>query len=357
MSMRRLPRRCICLYAPEKPIPDWCWRRRRFLAIRILTCRSNTCVGWGGKSAAVEKAGGTGYWDSILDKCGIEASVANRVAMASYLDPKRFRWVFFVDSFLFPFDNKQVTSENPDEGVYIPLQEKVLHRYMQQAGITQLPDSFDGYLAFITRILEENQRKGGIAEKFEVAYFRSLYFADPPREAAAGVYAKYRAGGMPAPEEYKTFQDYVFRYLVTEGGRNLENVVKDSRYLETTFVLLHGGYPYFREVIWLASMKNVYIDTSLIEVLLFPSEFKQALKLWLQTYPEKMTFGTDAYPFSAALGSEEGYWLGVHSARDALATALAEMVAAGEITGANAVEFAHGYLHDNAVRLYPAASR
>ncbi len=335
------------------------------------------------KSAAAEKTGGTTtYWNGILDKCGVEASVANRVAMANYLDPKRFRWVFFVDSFLFPFDNKHVTSENPDEGVYIPLQERVLRRYMEQAGITQLPDSFDGYLTFITRILEENQRKGGIAEKFEVAYFRSLYFADPPREAAAGVYVKYRSGGVPTPEEYKTFQDYVFRYLVTEGGRlhlpvhlhtavgegdyfslqkgnvlNLENVVKDPRYLETTFVLIHGGYPYFRQVIWLASMRNVYIDTSEIEVLLFPSEFKQALKLWLQTYPEKITFGTDAYPFSAALGSEEGYWLGVHSGRDALAAALAEMIAADEITEAKALEFAHGYLHDNAVRLYPAASQ
>jgi len=340
-------------------------------------------VRWlGEKSAAAEKAGGTAYWDGILDKCGIEASVANRVAMASYLDPKRFRWVFFVDSFLFPFDNKQVTDENPDQGVYIPLQEKVLHRYKEQAGITHLPDNFDGYLAFITHILEESQKKGGIAEKFEVAYFRSLYFADPPREAAAGVYTKYRSGGVPTPEEYKTFQDYVFRYLITEGGRlhlavhlhtavgegdffslqkgnvlNLENIVKDPRYLETTFVLIHGGYPYFRQVIWLASMKNVYIDTSEIEVLLFPSEFKQALKLWLQTYPEKITFGTDAYPFSAALGSEEGYWLGVHSARDALAAALAEMIAAGEITEAKALEFAQGYLHDNAIRLYPAASQ
>src|SRR5579862_8843191 len=55
------------------------------------------------RSMAAEKAGGTAYWDRILDKCGIEASVANRVAMADYLNPKRFRWVFFVDSFLFPF--------------------------------------------------------------------------------------------------------------------------------------------------------------------------------------------------------------------------------------------------------------
>src|SRR5277367_4951654 len=119
------------------------------------------------RSGAAEKAGGTGYWDRILDQCGIESSVANRVAMASYLNPKRFRWVFFVDSFLFPFDNKNVIAENPDEGVYIPLQEKVLHRYMQQAGISHLPNSFDEYLAFVSRILEENQKKGAIAEKFE----------------------------------------------------------------------------------------------------------------------------------------------------------------------------------------------
>jgi uncharacterized protein len=332
------------------------------------------------RSSAAEKAGGTAYWDRILDQCGIESSVANRVAMASYLNPKRFRWVFFVDSFLFPLENTLVTAENPDQGVYIPLQEKVLRRYMQQAGLGRLPDTFDAYLDFISKILAENQKQGGIAEKFEAAYFRSLYFADPPRQAAAGVYEKYHAGGVPTPEEYKTFQDYVFRYLVTEGGRlhlpvhihtavgegdyfslrrgdvlNLENIVKDPRYLGTTFVLIHGGYPYFREVIWLASMKNVYIDTSEIETLVYPSEMKNVLRFWLETYPEKITFGTDAYPYSAALGSEEGYWLGTYSAREALAAALAEMVAADEITQDKALEIARGYLHDNALSLYPPA--
>jgi hypothetical protein len=330
------------------------------------------------RSTAAEKAGGTGYWDHILDECSIESTVANRVAMPNYLDPKRFRWVFFVDSFLFPFDNKDVIGENPDEGVYIPLQEKVLHRYMQQAGIKQLPDGFDAYLKFISRILEENQKKGAIAEKFEAGYFRSLYFADPPRSAAAAVYQKFRSGGVPSAEEYTTFQDYVFRYLVREGGRlklpvhihtavgegdyfslrkgnvlNLENVVKDPRYLNTTFVLIHGGYPYFREVIWLAAMKNVYLDSSEIETLVYPSEMKNVLKYWLETYPDKITFGSDAYPYSAALGSEETYWLGVYSARDALAAALAEMVASNEVTEDKAMEIARGYLHDNALSLYP----
>ena len=336
--------------------------------MRWLQQRSNTA----------EKAGGTSYWDHILDECGIESSVANRVAMAPYHNPKRFGWVVFVASFLFPIDNKLYTGEHPDEGVYIPLQEKVLRRYMQQAAISQLPEDFEAYLRFITRILEENQKKGGIAEKFEAGYFRSLYFSDPPRQAAAEVYRRFHSGGVPSPEEYKTVQDFVFRYLIAEGGRlhlavhihtavgqgdyfslrkvdvlNLENVLKDPRYLTTTFVLIHGGYPYFREAIWLAAMKNVYIDTSEVETLVYPSEMKNVLKLWLETYPEKITFGSDAYPYSAALGSEETYWLGVYSAREALAAALAEMVASNEITEEKAVETAHGYLHDNALKLYP----
>jgi len=250
------------------------------------------------RSNAAEKAGGVAYWDGILDKCGIDVSLANRVALGNYLDPKRFRWVFFVDCFLFPFDNKLVTGENPDEGVFIPLQEKLLRRYMKQEGIDRLPESFDAYLAFVTRVLEYNQKKGGIAEKFEVAYFRSLYFADPPRAAAAGVYQKYRAQGVPTPGEYRTFQDYVFRFLVREGGRlhlpvhlhtaigegdyfslqkgnvvNLENVVKDPRYLDTTFVLLHGGYPYYQQIIWLAYLMKVFFDCSDVVFIVFHSVF------------------------------------------------------------------------------------
>jgi hypothetical protein len=46
-------------------------------------------------------------------------------------------------------------------------------------------------------------------------------------------------------------------------------------------------------------------------------------------------------------------WLGVTSARDALAAALAEMVAGHEITEAKALQIAQGYSHDNALKRYP----
>jgi hypothetical protein len=52
------------------------------------------------------------------------------------------------------------------------------------------------------------------------------------------------------------------------------------------------------------------------------------------------------------LGAEESYWMGVHSSRTALAAALAEMISEKEITEARAMEMAHAYLHDTAVKLY-----
>jgi uncharacterized protein len=334
------------------------------------------------KTQALRKAQGQAYFDRILDQLGIETSAANRVAMAPYLDPKRFRWVFFVDSFLFPFDNRALTARNPDEAVFMPMQKKVLRRSMEQAGLARLPESFSEYLAFVTRILEEDKQQGGIAMKFEVAYFRSLHFDDPGRERVEAVYTKYRAGGVPTCEDYTAFQDFVFRYLVTEGGRlhlpvhihtavgagdyfslnkgnvmNLENVLRDPRYTKTTFVLIHGGYPFWNESIWLAAMPNVYLDSSLGELYAYPEEFAPVLRLWLETYPEKITFGTDAFPYNDALGAEVSYWLGVHSTRTALTAALAQMIAAREIAEAKALQYAHAYLHDTAASLYPKAGR
>jgi hypothetical protein len=278
---------------------------------------------------------------------------------------------------MWPLNNQNETARNSDEGVYIPLQEKMLHRWMQQENVGKLPADFDGYLKFISRVLEDNQSKGGIAIKFEVAYFRPTTFGDPTRDQAEDVYRRYVGGGIPSEQEYRTFQDYVFRYLILEGGRlhlpvhihsavgigdyfnisqsnimNFESVLRDPRYRGTIFVMLHGGYPLEREAIWLAAMKNVYIDSSFEELAQYPAAFKDILKMWLETFPDKITFGTDAFPYNDVLGAEESYWLGAKSARTALAAALAEMISENEITEPRALELAHAYLHDTAVKLY-----
>jgi uncharacterized protein len=330
------------------------------------------------KKAELKKQQGAAYFSNLLDKLNIEQGVANRAMMADYLDSKRFVWVFFADAFMWPFDNQKERARNGDQAVYIPLQEKMLHRWMEQEHIKQLPAGFDDYLKFVTQTLEDNQKKGGIAMKFEVAYFRSLRFGDPSRAQAESIYKKYSSGGVPTEPDYRSFQDYVFRYLISEGGRlklpvhihtavgigdyfnisesnvmNLENILRDPRYANIVFVLIHGGYPLEREAIWLASVKNVYMDSSLMEVVMYPAAFKDSLRQWLETFPDKITFGTDSFPYNDALGAEESYWLGVQSGRTGLAAALAEMVALGEVSEAKALEMARAFLHDNAVGLYP----
>lgn len=329
------------------------------------------------RKKAAEQTGGTAYWDNILDKLNIETCLANRVALAPYLDPKRFHWVFFVDSFLFPFDDKGQAARNPDMGVYIPLQEKVLQRYMKQEGADALPRDLAGYESFVRQVLTDNQKKGGVAMKFEAAYFRSLYFSDPPRAQAEAIYANYRSGGVPSDDEYRTFQDYMFRLLIDEAGRlhlpvhfhsavgigdyfsmrngnplNLENVLRDPRYKNVNFVLIHGGYPYTLDMIWLTAAKNVYTDSSLMGYYVYPSELKNILKQWISLFPERIMFGSDAFPFNDAVGAEETFWLATRSARTALAAALAELVSEGAFDEAKALELARMYLHDNAAKLY-----
>lgn len=337
------------------------------------------------KKAELSKAKGKEYFSWVLDQIGIERCIANRAMMADYLDQKRYPWVFFADSFLFPFNNERVTGKNPDRGVYIPLQEKMLHRWMAQVSQDKLPATFDAYLAFVTLVLEDNQRRGGIAMKFEVAYFRPTTFGDPSKEAAEDVYKRFVGGGVPSDRDYLTFQDYVFRYLIREGGRlqlpvhihtalgignyfnllesnvlNLEPILRDPRYGSTKFVLIHGGYPYEHQAILFGAANNVYLETSFQELVMYPSEFKHVLKQWLETLPEKVTFGTDAFPYNDVLGAEESLWLGAQSTRMALAAALAEMISEGEVTEARALEMAHAYLHDTAAGLYdkkPAAAK
>ena len=329
------------------------------------------------KKKAAERGGSVTYFNELLDKLNVDICLANRAMMAPYLDPKRFRWVFFGDAFFYPFDNSAQRASTPDMGVYIPLQEKMLSRWKKQEGLEALPADLAGYEDFVRRAMADNQKHGGVAIKFEAAYFRTLYFNDPPRAHAEAVYNKYREGGVPTEGEYRQFQDYLFRVMVVQAGElhlpmhfhsaigigdyfslrngnvlNLENVLRDARYKHTTFVLIHGGWPYEREAALMTAVKNVYLDTSFQSEVLYPSQFKDVLKQLLTLFPDKMMYGSDAFPFNDSLGAEESMWLAARTTRTALAAALSELVGERALSEARALELARNYLHDNAAGLY-----
>jgi predicted TIM-barrel fold metal-dependent hydrolase len=345
--------------------PDWAAARKALFGVTS-------------KAQLKQQNPGPKYFNAVLDKLGIDVSIANRMTMPADLDPARFKWVFYVDPVLFPFDNSGLAARNPDQAAFMPNQTKLAARFRREVGLTAPPADLAAYLTFVTRVLEDYQRRGAVAAKFEIAYFRSFVFDDPARASVSAIYDRYHGGGTPAAEDYKAFQDFVFRYVLTECGRlhmpvhihssagagdyfsvagvnvlNLEPVLRDPRYLATTFVLIHGGYPFDQQAIFLTMRPNVWIDSSGTgSFLLYASQFKDVLKRWFEIQPAKVTFGSDAFPIDEHIGAEELYWFGVHNARVATAAALAEMVAAREITEPQAMAIARGYLHDNAASLY-----
>jgi hypothetical protein len=321
---------------------------------------------------------GPAYFNEILDKVGISISLANRVGMASApLDRQRFKWVAFIDAYLFPLNNTVYKKQHPDYHLFFSSEEKLLKRYLDQVETGGRPRTFDGYLRFVRESLIRLKADGAIAVKFEAAYLRSLRFEDPPQRQARRIYERYRHSTEVPEEEYRDLQDYLFRYLLREATKLalpvhihtgngvgntfelsrahpllLENILSDDQYRKTTFVLLHGGYPFTREVMLLAGKSNVYIEPSALTFILYPQDLARIFKEWLTFYPEQVLFGTDAVIFSDVVGAEETYWIATETGRQALALALSEMVQEGRCDETEALRLARLVLHDNAAKLY-----
>jgi hypothetical protein len=314
----------------------------------------------------------------VLDQAGIGTMLANRVSMGRGVEPPRFQWVPYVDALLFPLDNSGVAAGSPDRKAFFALEDLVRSRYLKESAQPALPARLDDYLVrVVTATLERQRAAGAVAEKFEVAYLRSFDFADPPRTAAAAVYARWAAGGRPDPAQYKLLQDFLFHYIAIECGRLgmavhlhamagygsyfsiagvnpllLEPLFNDPRLRKTNFVLLHGGWPFVREIGALLQKPNVYLDISSQAITITPHTQAQWLREWLELVPEKVLFGTDGYPYTDALGWPESTWIASRDARQALGIALTGMVADGEISKARAAQLARLVLRGNAETLY-----
>jgi hypothetical protein len=314
----------------------------------------------------------------VLKQAGIGNMLANRVAMGTGVAPPQFLWVPYSDALLFPLDNSGLAAATPDRAQFFPLEDRVRTRLFDAVGFKSLPATLDDYLRLIvTPVLERDKQQGAVAEKFELAYLRSFEIADPSRVDAALVYARAAPGGVPDPAAYKLLQDFLFRYIAQECGRLglavhlhsmsgggsyfgiaggnpmlLEPMFNDSRLRNTRFVLLHGGWPFVREAGALLQKPNVYLDISQQALTFPPRTLAGWLREWLETYPDKVLFGTDGYPFSDSMGWEEATWIASRNAREALGLALTGMLRDGEITRARAIAIAQMVLSGNAESLY-----
>ncbi|HKF49370.1 MAG TPA: amidohydrolase family protein [Terracidiphilus sp.] len=318
------------------------------------------------------------YSACVLQQAGIGTMLANRVSMGPGIEPPHFRWVPYADALLFPLDNSGIATETPDRAQFFPLEDRLRARYLAAVGLKAIPATLDEYLSrVVTPTLERQRKQGAVAEKFEIAYLRSFGFSDPSRAEAARIYAQWAAGGTPDSSSYKLLQDFLFRYIATECGRLgmavhlhtmsgggsyfgiaganpllLEPVFNDGRLRNTRFVMLHGGWPFVREAGALLQKPNVYLDLSQQALTFPPRTLAGWLREWLETYPDKVLFGTDGYPFSDAMGWEEATWIASRNAREALGLALTGMMHDGEVSRARAEEIAQQVLRKTAESLY-----
>jgi len=306
----------------------------------------------------------------VLDQAGIEIALINGNLGVGEVAP-RFRWVPMADALLFPFDQKS----------------KGLQQLLKEAEVDNIPDALKMYeTSVVTNTLERWKQAGALAVKIAVAYRRPLDFTEANVTDAERIYAQYvRTGESPAAD-YKVLQNYLFYYLAREAGRIglvvhihtgiganpyfnirgsnpllLETALNHSSLRKTNFVLVHGGWPFEKQTGVMLIKPNVYADFSAQTFLRSTRALSNVLRSWLEWYPEKVLFGTDAYSESIA-GSdtpladwEEKIWLATSSSREALAVALIEMMKDGEITRERALELAHMVLRENAIGLYGLA--
>lgn len=317
-------------------------------------------------------AKGALYPEWVLDQWGVETMLANRVEMGSSIQPPRFRWVPYADALIFPLDNSRLASLNPDRKAFFALEDQLRQRY---SGGAPLPATLAEYTAKVVTPTLEAQKKGGaVAVKFEAAYLRSLAFDKVDETTAAAI---YRQKSPLAQDAYKPLQDYLFRYVAAECGRLgmavhlhtmagagsyfqvagvnpllLESVLNDPDLRKTKIVMVHGGWPFIGEITALLEKPTAYLDFSAQDLSLTPATLAGSIRKWLEFVPEKVLFGTDAYPYSDEMGWEESGWMAAKNGREALAIALTGMLRDGEISRSRASELARMVLRENARALY-----
>jgi predicted TIM-barrel fold metal-dependent hydrolase len=229
----------------------------------------------------------------------------------------------------------------------------------------------------VTATIERQKQQGVVALKYEAAYLRLLDFDRPDAARASATYSRFIRGGVAPASDYKALQDFIFHEIAKEAGRLglaihihiidgagryyrpsgsnpllLESTFNDPELSKTNFVLVHGGSPFTRNVISLFGKPNVYADFSAQTFFLYPRALSENLRGWLESYPDRVLFGTDAFSFGPAVDWPELAWLSNTTARKALAMALTGMMNDGEISRERALELARMVLRENARRLY-----
>lgn len=232
--------------------------------------------------------------------------------------------------------------------------------------------NFDSMVDAFNTTLAEARDRGVVSLKSIVAYRTGLQIETPDRAAAAADFAALKAVAIQHGRvrlARKALCDYLLHFALAEAARQelpfqfhtgFGDSDADLRYANplhmravieaypnTQLVLLHAGWPFFRELTHLAAIyPNVWMDLSLavpFATVGIPAMLRDILGM---APFSKVLFATDAFTMP------EIYWVAARWGRWGLTQALGDLVAQGLLTEAEAYQAIKDILGDNARRLY-----
>jgi len=309
---------------------------------------------------------GDQFSTTMLDLANVEMAIVSGEPLTGK-GLERFRFVPRADVFLRPFAQDSAEALKP---------------FFIAARMYTLPKGLDEYLGkVVTGALERWVADGAIGIDLGVSAWRSLDFDPVNAETARAAYGRLVVGGEfgASPADLKAFQDFTFRHLAREAGRVglvvhvktgmsrdatgivgngnpilLGAAMADPTLQKVKWLLVHGGFPFDKEIGPLLLRPNVYADVSVQDLVRSPTELGESLRRWFELAPERVCFATDSAsdPSAAQLRWPELTFLGVETTRAALSIALSRMVSDGLITKAQALQIGKGVLRDNALTLH-----
>lgn len=227
-------------------------------------------------------------------------------------------------------------------------------------------ESLDDYLKVLEAMFLEATDRGAVCLKTTLAYQRTLFFDNVPKDRAAAAFGQ--RGAMLTAAQIKDFEDFIMwrlcefsaKYqlpfqihtghgrILDEGSNpmNLVNLIDANN--KTKFILFHGGYPWVGEtgIIVHRYSSRVWIDSVWLPMLSY-STAKRAFHEWLDTMPSnRIMWGADC-------NHAEGIYGATELNRQCIAEVLAEKVLNGDLREDQALRIGRQILRDNALELFP----
>ena len=309
-------------------------------------------------------------FNKAMDICGIDTVFANLEMLGEDFDTKRVRWVAFVDSLIYPLDAAEIKSISPffkqSLQSYHIEGKNLIGKFDAKA------EDLDSYLRFVDTVLDNYKTNSAVALKFASAYIRTLWFDVVEKEEAALIFAEAQKARLTEWGKYKKVQDYIARYICAKAGDldlpvhfhtgfgyvatlknldsnplNLESIFSDMRFSKTRFVMLHAGYPWWPFLEPLLEKKNVFVEFSAANWMVYWDQVADILYQWLSYHglSGKIMFGTDA-------GTPVFYWIAAENSRRALHMALSKLIDQKRMDETQAISIAEKIMRGNAIRVH-----